>query len=168
MCLHVSIYLGCILEGYIFDLENAILTCGSGIGFGRAPGKPKMTSKHTFWQFSFQFSTYLCTYTSTGTSWVCWISTGCSCWDWKHIENVIYGCEYPAAGLVFICFSKLMPLILRPRDTKQQTWNQPTVRPENVFLFKRFSNAYNSWRTVSFSYQTHFILCICPFKWLYL
>lgn len=107
-------------------------------------------------------------YTSTGTSWVCWISTGCSCWDWKHIENVIYGCEYPAAGLVFTCFSKLMPLILRPRDTKQQTWNQPTVRPENVFLFKRFSNAYNSWRTVSFSYQTHFILCICPFKWLYL
>jgi len=29
-------------------MENAILTCGSGIGFGRAPGKPKMTSRHPF------------------------------------------------------------------------------------------------------------------------
>lgn len=106
--------------------ENAILTCGLWKRLDVRNSNPvnhqsgKMTSNRKFWQFSFRIL------------WgflyplPCVLTTGCS-WSKTHTKTwYMRGMsDYPPAGLLFICFSKLMLLNPTPptrykTNTKQK------------------------------------------------
>jgi len=111
-----------------FDMENAILTCGSGIGFGRAPGKPKMTSRHPFWQFSFRFSTR----TPTGSQDLVDLDGMLSIGLKTHRKRDIWDGLSRSRPAIYL-FLQVDASYPPPTRYKQQTWNRPS---ENVFLLK--------------------------------